>query len=144
MSFPLPGVTVHLTSLGCPPTLHWSLDLLWGQLRLWSGPTPACSCLQCPQLSELVHFLLWALNVLLYSPQMQSLLSCDDLARSLYSWWEGFGSSSLTTLPLGFNCDFMSTSACGSSTGVCSWGCPGGLGFAPVRPGVEVVQLLQS
>ena len=32
--FPLLGVTVHLTSLGCPPTLCWSLDLLWGQLRL--------------------------------------------------------------------------------------------------------------
>ena len=31
--FPLLGVTVHLTSLGCPPTLCWSLDLLWGQLR---------------------------------------------------------------------------------------------------------------
>ena len=28
------GVTVHLTSLGCPPTLCCSLDLLWGQLRL--------------------------------------------------------------------------------------------------------------
>ena len=27
------GVTVHLTSLGCPPTLCWSLDLLWGQFR---------------------------------------------------------------------------------------------------------------
>ena len=30
-------------------------------------------------------------------------------------------------------------SACGSSTGVCSWGCPGGL--AQGGPGVEVVQL---
>ena len=56
-----------------------------------------------------------------------------DLICSLYSWWEGFGSSSLATLPLGFNCGFVSTSACGSSTGVCSWCCPGGLGFAPVR-----------
>ena len=28
---------------------------------------------------------------------------------------------------------FISTSACGSSPGVCSWGCPGRLGFAPVR-----------
>ena len=28
------GVTVHLTSLGCSPTLCCSLDLLWGQLRL--------------------------------------------------------------------------------------------------------------
>ena len=33
-SFPLQGVTVYLASLGCPPTLHWSLDLLRGQLRL--------------------------------------------------------------------------------------------------------------
>ena len=33
-SFPLLGVTVHLTSLGCPPTLcWWSLYLLWEQLR---------------------------------------------------------------------------------------------------------------
>jgi len=32
-SFPLLGVTVHLTSLGCPATLCSSLDLLWGQLR---------------------------------------------------------------------------------------------------------------
>ena len=56
-----------------------------------------------------------------------------DLICSLYSWWEGFGSSSLATLPLGFNCGFISTSACGLSTGVCSWGCPGGLGSAPKR-----------
>ena len=56
-----------------------------------------------------------------------------DLIYSLYSWWEGFGSSSFVTLPLGFNCGFISTSARGSSTGVCSWGCPGGLGSAPVR-----------
>ena len=56
-----------------------------------------------------------------------------DLICSLYSWWEGFGSYSLATLPLGFNCGFISTSACGSSTGDCSLGCPGGLGFAPVR-----------
>ena len=44
-----------------------------------------------------------------------------------------FRSSSLATLPLGFNCSFISTSACEPSTGVCSWGCPGGLGFTPVR-----------
>ena len=41
-----------------------------------------------------------------------------DLICSLYNWWEGFGSSSLATLPLGFNCGFISTSACGSSTGI--------------------------
>ena len=56
-----------------------------------------------------------------------------DIICSLYSWWEDFGSSSLATLPLGFNCGIISTSACGSSTGVCSWGSPGGLGFAPKK-----------
>ena len=43
-----------------------------------------------------------------------------DIMCGLHSWWEGFGSSSLATLPLGFNCGFISTSA---------WGHP--LGFAP-------------
>ena len=32
-SFPSLGVTELLTSLGCPPTLCWFLDPLWGQLR---------------------------------------------------------------------------------------------------------------
>ena len=41
-----------------------------------------------------------------------------DLICRLYSCWEGFGSSSLATLPLCFNCGFISTSACGSSTGI--------------------------
>ena len=56
-----------------------------------------------------------------------------NLMCSWYSWWKSFWSSSLITLPLGFNCGFISTSACSLSTGVCSWGCPGGLGSAPVR-----------
>ena len=56
-----------------------------------------------------------------------------DLSCSLYSWWEGFGSSSVATLPLSFNCGFISTSACESSTGICSWGCPRGLGSSPMR-----------
>ena len=55
-----------------------------------------------------------------------------DLICCLYSWWKGFRSPS-ATLPLCFNCGFISTSGYGSSTGVFSWGCPGGLGFAPVR-----------
>ena len=61
------------------------------------------------------------------------LVDLVDLICSLYSWSERLGSSSLVTLPLGFNCGFISTSACGSSTGVCSCGCPGRLGFSPVR-----------
>ena len=119
--FPLLGVTIHLIFLGCPPTLCWSLDLLWGQLRFQSGPTPVYSSLQCPQRSELVHFLLWELSLSFYifHRHRVCLVDCVDLICSLYSWWEGFESSSCATLPLGFNCGFISTSACGSSTGVC-------------------------
>ena len=93
------------------------------------------SCLQCPQLSELMHFILCELSMCFYIFHRHRVCLVDhmDLICSLYSWWEGFGSSSLATLPLGFNYGFISTSVCGSSTGVCSRGCPGGLGFAPVR-----------
>ena len=94
-----------------------------------------CFRLQCLQLSELVCFLLWELSMFFYIfyRHRVCLVVCVDLICSLYSWWEGFESSSLATLPLGFNCGFISTSACGSSTGVCSCSCPGGLGFAPVN-----------
>ena len=116
------GVTVHFPSLGCPPTLYWSLDLLWGQLRFQSGPTPVCSCLQCPQLSELVRSLLREVSVsfCIFHRHRVCLVDHVDLICNLCSWWEGFGSSSLVTLSLGFNCGFISTSACGSP-----------LGFAP-------------
>ena len=119
-SFPMMGITVHLSPLGCPPTLCWSLDLLWGQLRFSPGPTPACSCLQCPQLSELVRFLLWELSMAFYIFHRHRVCLVDrvDLICRLYSWWEGLGSSSLATLPLDFNCGFISTSTCGSSNGV--------------------------
>ena len=70
------------------------------------------------------------MTIHIYSIDTVCLVDRVDLFWILYSWWEGFGSSSLATLPLGFNCGFISTSACGSSIGVCSWGCPGGLGFA--------------
>ena len=55
----------------------------------------------------------------IYSIDTVCLVDCVHLICSLYSWWEGFGSSSLATLLLGFNCGFISTSACGLSTGVC-------------------------
>ena len=94
------------------------------------------SCVFLPPVStELVCFLLWELSMSFntFHRHRVCLVDLVDLICSLYSWWEGFGSSSLATLPLGFNCGFVSTSACGSSTGVCSWVCPGGLGFTPVR-----------
>ena len=87
------------------------------QILIWP-----CSYLQFPQLSELVCFLLWELSMTFYIFHRQRICLVDrvDLICSLYSWQEGFRSSSLATLPLGFNCDFIFTSACGSSTGVCS------------------------
>ena len=99
-----------------------------------TGPTPVRSCFQCPQLSELVRFLCgssqWPFK---YSIDTVCLADRVDLICRLCSWWEGLGNSSLSTLPLGFYCVFISISACGPSTGVCPWGCPGGPGLAPVR-----------
>ena len=94
-----------------------------------------CVLASSVQLSELVLFLLWELSMTFYIFHRHRVCLVDHMGLicSLYSWWEGLGSSSLATLPLVFNCDFISTSARGSSTGVCSWGCPGGLGFASLR-----------
>ena len=54
----------------------------------------------------------------IYSVDRVCLVDRVDLICSLYSWLKGFASSSLATLPLGFNCGFISTSACGSSAEV--------------------------
>ena len=90
------------------------------QILIWSYSS--VFCLQRPQLSELVHFLLWELSMAFYIFHRHRVCLVDhlDLICSFYSWWEGFGSSSLVTLSLDFNCGFIFTSACGSSTGVCS------------------------
>ena len=103
------------------------------QILIWSY-----SFLFLPPISTAIRTCVFsfvgALNDLLYIPQTQSLPSwLCGFNLQLYSWWEGFGSSSSVALPLGFSCDFISTSGYGSSTGVCSWGCPGGLAFALVR-----------
>ena len=54
-----------------------------------------------------------------------------NLICILYRWQESFGSSSLATLPLGFNYGFIFTFTCGLSTGVQllrlpwrAWVCP--------------------
>ena len=93
-------------------------------------------------LASIVHsyqnwcvFSVWELSVSFHIFHRHRVCLVDhvDLIRNRYSWWEGFGSSSLPTLALGFICGFISTSACGACTGVCSCGCPGGLGLSPVR-----------
>ena len=70
------------------------------------------------------------MNFYIFHRHRVCLVDHVNLIFSLYSWWEDLRSS-LATLPLGFNCDFISTSACGSSTGVWllklpwrAWICP--------------------
>ena len=60
------------------------------QLRFSSGPTPMCSCLQCPQLTELVYFLLWELSMAFYIFHRHRVCLVDrvDLFCNLYNWWE--------------------------------------------------------
>ena len=124
-----------------PPYLPWipsNTADLWtcfgGNSDSNLSPTPVYSCLQCPQLLELMDFLLWALLMTFYIFHRPRVYLIDhvDLICSLYSCLEGFGSSSLATLSLGFNYGFISTSTCASSTGVCSCSYPGGLGSPPV------------
>ena len=128
------GVTVHLTSLGCPPTLCWSLDLLWwaAQILIWPYSYVFLPLMSTAIRTTVFSFVGTLYDLFIFHWHRICLVDCVDLIRSLYSWWEGFRSSSLATLPLGFNCGFISTSAWGSSTGVCSWGCPGGLGCGGV------------
>ena len=109
-------------SLGCPALLGWSLQ--------------CCEDSSDSNLALLLHVL--ASDI--HSCQNQSIFFCEnthcpftlsfymhrvqlfdhvDLICSLYSWWKGFQSSSLVTLPLEFNCSFVPISAYGSSIGVC-------------------------
>ena len=103
------------------------------QILIWSY-----SCVFLPPISTAIRTSLFsfvgALNVLLYIPETQRLPSwlCGfnlQFMQLVGRFWVFF----LATLPLGFNCGSISTSSCGLSTGVCSWGCPGGLGSAQVR-----------
>ena len=127
------------------PSLSHKLPRMPSNTVLISGPAVGAaliliwsySCVSLPPMSTAIRASacssVGALSVLyIFHRQRVCLVDHVDLICSLNSWGEGLGSSSLATLSLGFNCGFISTSACGSSMGVCSWGCPGGLGFAPV------------
>ena len=90
------------------------------QILIWS-----CSCVFLPPMSTAVRasvFSLWELSITFYIFHRHRVCLVDyvDLICSLYSWWEGFGSTSLATLPLDFNCGFIPASVCGSFPGVCS------------------------
>ena len=70
------------------------------------------------------------------------LVDHADVICSLYSWWEGFGSSPLATLSLCFNCGFISTSDVGCPLGFAPEVSLEDLGLPQCGLGVEVVQLL--
>ena len=134
-SFPSLGVTVHLTSLGCPPTLLISEPAVGAaQILIWSY-----SYVFLPPMSTAIRtsvfFGGWELSMTFYifHRHRVCLVKSCGFNLKLVQLVGKFGSSSLATLPLGFSCGFIATSACGSYTGVCPWCCPGGLGFAPVR-----------
>ena len=65
-----------------------------------------------------------------------------DLICSLCSWWEGFESSSLATVPLSFNNSFISPLHVCCPLGFASEAALEDLGLPLWGPGVEVVQLL--
>ena len=64
------------------------LRALCGQLRLESGPPPACSCLQGSQLQDQVRFLLCELSMTFYifHRHRVCLVEHVDLICSLYNW----------------------------------------------------------
>ena len=67
-----------------------------------------------------------------------------DLICSLYSWWEAFGSSSLATLPLSFNCGLFPPLHVGHPLGFAPVAALEDLGLPLWRPDGEMVQLLGS
>ena len=108
---------------GGKPGSHGSKVILLSQVY-GVEPSPQPVSPHTPA-SELVCFLFWKFLMTFYIFHRHGvcLVGHVDLIRSLYSWWEGFGSSSFTTLPLVFNCGFISTSAFGQSTGTSSDRC---------------------
>ena len=110
--FPLSLNQAHLASntwlvsgsvVGTPETLIWSYGPFFLPLLSTSGS---------------VLSVVGPLNFLLYIHRHKvCLVDCVDLICSLYHWMEGFEFYPLVTLPLGFHCGFISTSACESSTG---------------------------
>ena len=94
------------------------------QMLIWSY-----SCVFLPPMSTAIRtsvcffvclFFWWEFSMIffIFHRHRVFLVDCMDLICSLYSWWEGLGSSSLATPPLGFNCGFISTSPLGHPQGL--------------------------
>ena len=123
------------TGLVSGPAVGAAQTLIWSHSWVFLPPRST--------LSELVHFLLWELSLSfnIFHRHRVCLIDYVDLICSLYSWsgrfWVLFLKHTAPRFQLWFYLLF-----CESSTGICSRGCPGGLGCAPQwGPGVEVPQL---
>ena len=132
-SFSSMWVTVYLTSLGCPLVLGWSLTccgrssdsdlvLLLHVLALMS--TSASASVFSFAGTLIVLYIFHRYKVCQVIMRIQSS-ACTTGGNVLVLF--------LRHLPLDFTCGFIFTFACDSSTGVYSWGFPGGLGCAPGR-----------
>ena len=82
-------------------------------------------------------FSLWehSLSFPIFHRHRVYLVNHVDLIFNLCRWWKTFQSSSLATPLLELSCGFSPTPECRPPTRVCSWGCPEGLGSAPMRIG---------
>ena len=134
-SFPSLGVTLpHLPRMPSTTVLVPGPAVGAAPILIWSS-----SCVFWPPVSTAIRTIAFvcvcelSMSFYIFHIHRVCLVDCVGLICSLYSWRESFGCSSLAALPLGFNCGFISTSACGSFTGVYSWGCLKGFGSAPMR-----------
>ena len=123
----------HLPSMSSNTVLNSGPAVGAAQIVTWSY-----SCVFLPPMSTAIRasaFSLWELSMPLYIFHRHRVCLVDrvDLTCSLYSWWGGFGSSSLATWPLGF----ISISACGSFTGICPETALENLGLNLWGPGME-------
>ena len=130
-SFPLLGVTVHLPRMPSNTVLISGPAVGAVQILIRS-----CSYVFLPPIYTAIKTsafsFVGALNGLLYSPLTKSLPSwlCEfnlQFVQLVGRFWIFFLSHTAPGFQLWFYFHLW------LSTGVCSWGCPGGLGFAPVR-----------
>jgi len=134
-SFPSPWVSVHLCLSRVPST---GLAMRKAQILIW--PYSWMFCLQCPQHPELVWFLLQELSYIvfcgssfyIFHRHKICLFDYLDFICNMYSWWEGFWFSFLTTVPWDSTVVLSPPLRADCLSGVSFWGCPGGLGFATV------------
>ena len=97
----------HLPRMPSKTVLISGSDLGAAQSLIWSY-----SCVFLPPVSTAIRtssVLLWELSVTFYLFHRDRVFLVDrvGLICSLYSWWWGFRSSSLATLPLGFFLFFL-------------------------------------